>query len=185
MWQYVSSTSSHTELLHHKEIPPSARRVETLLTLNQTQQAPDIQTRPTLRRSAVGRGKLRASRRSLLQSSSTSRARPSLALTRSSLLESPNTLLTNKDIAACLRTQLTADACVLTSTNTAVSSYSPREHLTSLRRCTRTESHGRSPKTTRTGYQQRYATPANRDKHECSKYTTPSGSHPQHKESES
>jgi hypothetical protein len=45
-------------------------------------------TRPTLRGS-TGRGKLRARRRSLLQTSSTSRARP-LILTRSSLLESPN-----------------------------------------------------------------------------------------------
>ena len=173
-------TNSHTA-----EMPPTARRMETLLTLNQTLQAPDIHTRPTLRRSAVGRGKLRASRRSLLQTSSTSRARP-LALARSLLLESPNTLLTDTDIDACLRTQAALDACVLTPTSIAVSSYSPREHSSSVPRCTCTESDGTAPKPTRIKYQQAVLrNPANRDKHECSKYTTPSGSHPPYRESES
>ena len=59
------TTTLQRHFIHH-------RRTKSILTLNQTPQAPDIiQTRPTLRRSAVGRGKLRASRRSLLQASST------------------------------------------------------------------------------------------------------------------
>ena len=163
--------------------PPTARRVVTLLTLNQTPQAPDIHIRPTLRRSAACRGKLRASRRSLPQTSSTSRARP-LALARSLLLESPNTLLTDTDVDACLRTQAAVDACVLTPTSIAVSSYNPREHSSSVPRCTCTESDGLAPKPTRIKYQQAVLrNPADRDKHECSKYTTPSGSHPPYKQS--
>lgn len=148
MRKYVLSTSSANELLHHKDIPPPARRTETLLTLNQTQQAPDIQTRPTLRRSAVGRGKLRASRRSLLH---TYQAPPReldqllwpvhcclKALTLSSL--------TQISMHVCVRKSPQMH-CVLTSTNTAVSSCSPREHSSSVRRCTCTESYGNCPKT--------------------------------------
>ena len=123
-------------------------------TLNQAPQAPDIQTRPTLRGS-VGRGKLRASRRSLLQTSSTSRARP---LARSGpvrrCLKALDNLLTNTDIDASLRTQVTVDACVLMPTSIAASSHSSGEHSSSLHYWTSTEKTGSSPKLTRIKQQQ-------------------------------